>query len=246
MGRLLLLSGPSCIGKGPLCAALARFYPQLTATMGQLTLYNDRAPRPGEQEGGQYLFRSRAEIETMGRQPGFVLIRARADLQALDLGAIQRTLDAGLDVFYEGNPYVPARLREEGILARLPSLTMFLAPLCREEILSLRHETDLAALVTELQRHKLLHRTTKQKGTLGAKDLEDVETRAGLAYQELKEAWTYDHVIPLYDGEGHDHWDAFPQPVGSARRAFLAVAALLQGQEPPPGSTERWEEGLIP
>ena len=50
MGRLVILAGPSCIGKGPLHAALKRLYPQLAAGLRQVVLYNDRSPRPGEQD----------------------------------------------------------------------------------------------------------------------------------------------------------------------------------------------------
>ena len=69
------------------------------------------------------------------------------------------------------------------------------------------------------------------------------EKRAGSAIVEMAEASKFDHVIPLHDGERNDNWDAFYYPVGSARKALEAFAALLQGQTP--SGTERWEEDLI-
>ena len=59
-GRLVILSGPSCAGKSPLDKALGRFYPELRAALQPVTLYNDRAPRPGEVDGVDYHFRRRA------------------------------------------------------------------------------------------------------------------------------------------------------------------------------------------
>ncbi len=47
-GRLVILSGPSCAGKGPLCSALETFYPQIMENMHKLVLYNSRQPRPGD------------------------------------------------------------------------------------------------------------------------------------------------------------------------------------------------------
>lgn len=244
MARLVILSGPSCIGKGPLCAAMARLHPELWGNLRQLTIYNDRAPRVGEAEGGQYHFRPRAEVEALGRQPGFVLIPARADLQALELAALERILDSGHDAFFEGNPYVPEALRAAGVLARYPSLTLFLSPLSRAEISWLQQQgADLAELVTQVQRGKLLQRTRREKGTLSPRELGDVEKRAGCAYAELQCAWAYDRVIPLADGEGHWHWD-LPYPIGSAGQAVQALAALLAGAADPPGA-ERWPAGLL-
>ena len=51
VGRLVILSGPSCVGKGPLYAALKKFYPDVAGAMTRFVLYDSRAPRPGEVEG---------------------------------------------------------------------------------------------------------------------------------------------------------------------------------------------------
>ena len=67
MGRLVILSGPSCVGKGPLYAALRRFYPTWADRLDRLVLYDSRAPRPGETDGVDYHFRSRSFIEALRR-----------------------------------------------------------------------------------------------------------------------------------------------------------------------------------
>jgi hypothetical protein len=50
-GRLVILSGPSCVGKSPLDKALARLYPKLHARLRKLVLHTSRAPRPGWKAG---------------------------------------------------------------------------------------------------------------------------------------------------------------------------------------------------
>ena len=247
MGKIVLLSGPSCIGKGPLYHALKRFYPDLAGKLKQMVLYNDRAPRPGEEEGVDYLFRPRQEIEAMASQPGFVSANVRGDLQALEVAAIQRILDEGYDAFFEGNPFIPAKLREAGVLDQFPTLTVFLSPLSKEEIEYLKEperRVDFTKFVADVQRRKLLFRTKRQKNILSLKDLENIEKRCASAIVEIREAWKFDYVIPLHDAEANDNWDAFYYPIGDARKALFAFAALLRGETPV--GAEKWEEDLLP
>jgi guanylate kinase len=97
--------------------------------------------------------------------------------------------------------------------------------------------------VTDVQRRKLLHRTRKQKTILAQTDLENIERRAGSAFKEMQFAHHFDFVIPLHDGEANDNWDAFYYPIGDARRALLAFAAILRGESTP--LAERWEPELL-
>ena len=138
MNRFVILSGPSCIGKGPLYKALQKFYPELASRLTQVVLYNSRAPRPGEKEGVDYYFRPRAEIEELAEQPGFISADVRGDLQAIEVAGIEKILAANQDAFFEGNPFIPAKLRESGVLQEIPTLTVFLSPLSQEELLFLK------------------------------------------------------------------------------------------------------------
>jgi len=58
-GRLILITGPSGVGKGTLVGHLLRKYPQLYLSISATT----RAPRPTEQEGIHYYFVSREAFE---------------------------------------------------------------------------------------------------------------------------------------------------------------------------------------
>jgi guanylate kinase len=245
MGRFILLSGPSCVGKGPLYAALGKFYPKAVANLTKLVLYNSRSPRPAEIDGQDYHFRSREEIEGYRKKDGFVVLDVRGDLQAIAFNEVDQTLASG-DLIFEGNPFV-ARELQKAFASRVGLLSVFLAPLSRDEILYLRspgQHVVLADFVTDVMRRKLLRRTQRQKGILSLKDLENIERRASSAFTELKEARHFDHVIPNHDGEDSENWDAFYHPIGDARRTLLAFVDLLSGKEPACGET--WEEDLLP
>lgn len=235
------------MGKGPLVSALKRHQPELAKGLVPLVLHTSRSPRPGEANGVDYHFRSRADIEQLALSAGFVASDVRGHLHGLELATIDRALEAGGDAFFEGNPFIPEVLREAGVLDRYPTLTVFLSPLSRDEIIYLKdpeRRVDLGSFVTDVMRRKLLRRTTRQKTHLSQLDLEDIERRATSAIVELGHASKYDHVLPNHDGEDSENWDAFYYPVGDAFFTLAAFAALLRGETPV--RAEKWETGLIP
>lgn len=245
MGRLIVLSGPSCAGKSPLYAAFCRIYPDLATRLTKLVPYNSRSPRPGETNGKTYHFRRRDEIECLRSNTDFVVLEVRGDLQALDLSDVKKVLAAG-DAFYEGNPFV-ARKLQDSAASRFNVSSVFLSPLSGEEIVYLKSRERgivLSEFLAEVMRRKLLRRTQRQNGILSFKDLENIERRATSAYTELKEAWHFDYVIPNHDGEDSDNWDAFYYPLGDARKALMPFVDLVAGRVP--SLAEKWNELLVP
>ena len=244
-GRLVILSGPSCIGKSPLARTLDRFFPDASKKLQPIVLHNSRSPRPGERDGVDYHFRTRQQIEALRDEDRYVVMDVRGDLQALDLKVLAGLLGNG-DAFFEGNPFVGRLLQTHPSLTHVDRLSIFLSPLSEEEIRYLRDEANVSLLdlVTDVMRRKLLRRTRRQKIELSLKDLENIETRAGSAYAELKEACYFDHVIPNHDGEDSDNWEAFGHPLGDARKTLFAVGTLLEGRIPP--GVEKWEDDLLP
>ena len=243
-GRLVILTGPSCVGKSPLVHALRRLYPEVAAELQPVVLYNSRAPRPGEVDGVDYHFRSRAEIESLGEDSRHAVLEVRGDLQALDKVALSGRLRHG-DALFEGNPFV-ARLLQTLPLEGVRRLGIFVSPLSSDEVAFLRCAAgvSLPSLVCDVMRRKLLRRMRRQRGELSLRDLEEVERRAGSAYAELAEAHRFGHVVPNHDGEDSEHWDAFYYPIGDARRALLAVVGLLRDESPP--GVERWGDEVVP
>jgi guanylate kinase len=244
-GRLVILCGPSCVGKTPIYKALGKFYPEMHMRLRKLVLYNSRSPRPGELDGVDYHFRTRTQIESLRSQKKYVLIEVRSDLQALDLEELESLLSRG-DVLFEGSPFVGRQLMEHPNLAGPKKLTAFVSPLSKEEIEYLKapeRNVSLPEFVTDIMRRKLLRRTRRQKQELSLKDLEDIERRAGSAYREMQEAWRFQHVVVNHDGEDSDHWDAFYYLIGDARKTVAAFASLLNGSVP--DGVERWDDQLL-
>lgn len=60
-GRLIVLTGPSGVGKGTLLRSLLQRHPELYLSVSVTT----RPPRPGEVNGKHYYFVSRAEFDRM-------------------------------------------------------------------------------------------------------------------------------------------------------------------------------------
>jgi guanylate kinase len=243
--RLVILSGPSCVGKSPLYKSLGKFHPELHATLQKLVLYNSRASRPGEHDGVDYHFRTRPQVEALRADPRYAVLEARSDLQAVDVPELEAFLRSR-DVFFEGNPSVALALLTHPRLSSVQRLSIFLSPLSKEEIIYFQapeRNVSLPELLTEIMRRKLLRRTRRQNGDLSAADLQNIETRASSAYRELQLAWRFQHVIPNHDGEDSDHWEAFYYPIGDARKSLAAFVSLLQRLVP--NGVETWEEGIL-
>ncbi|HET8924677.1 MAG TPA: hypothetical protein VFN26_16970 [Candidatus Acidoferrum sp.] len=244
-GRLVIMSGPSCVGKSPLHKALARFHPELSDRLHKLVLMNSRAPRPGEFDGKDYHFRTRSQIDSLKVDSRYVVLEIRGDLQALDVRELQNVLQSG-DAFFEGNPFMGRVLETHASLADVNRLSIFLSPLSSEEITYLKaseHHVSLKEFVIDVMRRKLLRRVRRQKGELSLQDLENVETRASSAFRELQEAWHFQYVIPNHDGEDSDHWDTFYFLIGDARKTLAAFVDLLKGSVP--SGVEQWDEKLM-
>jgi len=67
-GRLVVVSGPSGVGKGTVIAELLRRRPDIWLSISTTT----RQPRPGEQDGREYFFVSVEEFQRMADSQGFL------------------------------------------------------------------------------------------------------------------------------------------------------------------------------
>ena len=243
MGKLIILSGPSCIGKSPLDKALKKFFPELRNSWQSLVLYNSRDPRPGETDGEDYHFRTRGEIESLKQDERYVVMEVRGDLQALDVLELIEDLDKG-DIFFEGNPFVGEILINNPRLEEIEKVSVFISPLSVDEIQYFKTlKVDLEKLVTDIMRRKLLRRTRRQKTELALSDLENIEIRAKSAFAELHHAGHFDFVIPNYDGEDSENWDAFYYPIGNARKTLLTFTEIVRGNQPT--FADRWPLDLL-
>ena len=97
-GLLLILSSPSGAGKSTLARRLMEWDPSLSFSVSATT----RAPRPGEEDGREYYFRSRAEFEAMVAA-GEMLEHAEVfgNLYGSPKGPVETAMKEGRDTLFD-------------------------------------------------------------------------------------------------------------------------------------------------
>lgn len=97
-GKLIVISGPSGVGKGTLVRALLERHPQLHLSVSATT----RSPRPGETDGEDYWFWSRQQFEAAIAAGNFVEWAEYAgNYYGTPRGTIVEQLDRGRSVLLE-------------------------------------------------------------------------------------------------------------------------------------------------
>lgn len=97
-GLLIILSSPSGAGKSTLSRRLLEFDPGVQFSISATT----RAPRPGEQEGREYFFKSRHEFQTLVAG-GEMLEYAEVfgNLYGTPRAPVEAAITAGRDVLFD-------------------------------------------------------------------------------------------------------------------------------------------------
>jgi guanylate kinase len=97
-GLLLILSSPSGAGKSTLARRLMDWDPTLRFSVSATT----RAPRPGEQDGREYFFKTRPEFEAMV-ESGEMLEHAEVfgNLYGSPKGPVERAMAEGRDTLFD-------------------------------------------------------------------------------------------------------------------------------------------------
>ena len=129
-GLLIVLSGPSGVGKGTVRKEL---FSQANTNYEYSISMTTRNPREGEVDGVDYFFKSRDEFEALIEQGG-LLEHAEfvGNYYGTPLAYVNETLDAGRDVFLEIEVQGAKQIREKAPDA----LFIFLAPPSLSELKS--------------------------------------------------------------------------------------------------------------
>ena len=129
-GLLIVLSGPSGVGKGTVRKEL---FSQANTNYEYSISMTTRNPREGEVDGVDYFFKSREEFEALIEQGG-LLEHAQfvGNYYGTPLAYVNETLDAGRDVFLEIEVQGAKQIREKAPDA----LFIFLAPPSLSELKS--------------------------------------------------------------------------------------------------------------
>ena len=141
-GQLIVLSGPSGVGKSTVIAELLGQRDNIYFSVS----YTTRSPRVGEQDGVNYNFVSREEFERMIRDNELLEYAEYVDnYYGTSLKAIQERLDAGIDVLLDIEVQGAAKVR-----ARCPgALFIFIIPPSLEDLSRRLHRrnTDSAEVI---------------------------------------------------------------------------------------------------
>lgn len=226
---LLTLSGPSCVGKGPLVAALRRCVPELA--IRQPVVHTSRSPRPGERDGVDFHFRTADELRAYDPADYFVY-PMRNQMRAIDAREMQALLAAGAPVIVELHPARVASFLAHPLVAAATAEarveTVLLQPLTMVEVARLcafsgRDEVEATA---DVMRAKQVQRALGMGKLLTADELADIEIRARAAWDEFRDPTGFRHVLVNHDAEGCDHWRHTP-PIGDAGRTLDGILAIL-------------------
>ena len=131
-GRLIVLSGPTAVGKGTVEAALRAQHPDIWVSVSATT----RAPRPGEIDGINYLFVTEDEFARMEDRGEFLetaLVHNMAHY-GTPLKPVQEHLAAGIPTILEIDLQGARRVKQRATDLDLDVLSVFLAPPSFDEL----------------------------------------------------------------------------------------------------------------
>ena len=162
-GMLIVLSGPSGSGKGTLVKSLLSRRDDTVLSVSVTT----RAPRPGEEEGVHYFFRTREEVEAMIAEDSLLeYAQYNGNYYGTPEQPIRRWLEEGKNVLLE--------IEVQGA----------------EKVMD--HRSDLVSLFITIPSMKELERRLRDRGT---ETEEAMAGRLRVARQELSRAYRYDYVV---------------------------------------------------
>ncbi len=126
-GMLLIISGPSGVGKGTVCRSLLEIREAIRLSVSTTT----RPPRPAEREGVDYYFTSPRRFKKMIEEGAFLeWAEVRGHYYGTGLEAVQSNLAAGEDLILEIDVQGAVQ-----VMDKVPAaVSIFLAPPSEKEL----------------------------------------------------------------------------------------------------------------
>lgn len=175
-GQLVVLVGPTAVGKGTIVAWITEKYPEFVASVSATT----RPPRPGEREGVHYFFISNGQFDSMVDAQEF-LEWARVHgthRYGTPISAVEEQLDGGRNVILEidiqGARQVSRRMKR--------SVSVFVHPPSFEE---LGRRLDARGTEADAERRIRLESAKKEIAAAGECDYQVTNHRVEHAGQSI-------------------------------------------------------------
>ena len=217
--KLILLSGPSCVGKGPLRKALEDFHPEIG--FAEPVWIHSRKPRFKRSEGRyevhgvDYYFSPRGMVELLPRDR-FLVGDLGYGLQAMDLAHLEEMFDANDVVFTEMSlvfqdplaDWVKRQARFD-----IEVRHVMLVPMTLEEVE--RKSAETGAPPEQVVYEVMIGKQRRR----GEDPPEKMERRARAAYPEMKAARPGTKIIVCRAGE--DDLSEWGRPLGPEARRVL-------------------------
>ena len=202
MGKLIILSGPSGVGKGPLTNVLQAYYDSTGKKFVKHVLYTSRKQRTGEREGVTYYFRSRKEIENLGFHT--YRVRGSEQMQAIDFDELEKQLCNNDVVFLEIYHEQVKKVIDFCIQRSFQVKRIFISPLSEDDFdyFGCQNDVQREIAVRAVMKTKLMGRGTEIE--------ENIKKRAGNAFDEIKMNDRED-VITFVNSYGEDNADTWQQ-----------------------------------
>lgn len=228
--KLVVLSGPSCVGKGPLRKALRRYHPEIK--YAELVLCNSRPPRLKKEtnsyeiNGKDYYFLPRGLFAQLD-ESRFIIGKVRTDLQAIDADQVRELLETNNLVLAEVSCTLGRALMKW--VNEQPSLdfeikTVAIVPLSNQEIegRAKKEGKSPKQILCEVMKGKLEKRDEDSPA--------EIEERASAAFEEVETMRSYTHHIVNHAGE--DDGKAWSDPLEpEAQRVLDEFVAILNNSQ---------------
>ncbi|GAA6123424.1 guanylate kinase [Bifidobacterium psychraerophilum] len=180
--RLVVLTGPTAVGKGTVEAQLRSAHPEVWVSVSATT----RAPRPGEIDGVTYCFVDEAEFAAMEQRGEFLetaLVHNMAHY-GTPLKAVLEHMSAGIPTILEIDLQGARRVKERAEELGLDVVYVFLAPPSFEDLVA---RLESRGTENEEQRRKRLETARIELASEGEFDVVITNDTVEHAAEELWE-----------------------------------------------------------
>ena len=213
MPRLVLVSGPSGVGKGPIIEWTKKLY---LPNLCQVKVRKTQTARHSGKED---------DLGFGGMSKRRYVFPCRDKLQALDLAELDNALEQNdvvlMEVYYKA---LPDLKRFYSGVAEVVST--FISPLSSNEIQELKQNRQLETYLKDNMLDTLVHRALKEGKAFTTALTTELGTRIDDVSNELNAAASYDQVIVNHCYEADTRW-RLPILVGEPKHVVEAVRDII-------------------